>query len=131
MPWAHPGYGAEDVRGFLAVSGGTYLITEDDRPVGTVGFNRPDPSNRSSAIGYWLDAGHQGRGIMTAAVRGLCRYGFDALGLHRIELRAAPGNARSRAVAERCGFTEEGVARGAELVRGEFRDLVVYSLLAP
>ena len=56
---------------------------------------------------------------------------FDELGFHRVFIRAAPGNVRSRAVPERLGFVEEAVlreeARGA-VARG-FHDLVVYGML--
>ena len=50
--------------------------------------------------------------------------------LNRIEIRAAVGNARSRAIPERLGFHEEGTLREAELVEGVALDIVVYSMLA-
>ena len=50
--------------------------------------------------------------------------------LNRIEIRAAVGNARSRAIPERLGFREEGTLREAELVDGAALDIVVYSMLA-
>ena len=67
---------------------------------------------------------------MTAACRALVDHGFDALRLHRAVIRAATENAPSRAVAERLGFRLEGVEREAQLVNGEFVDLVRYALLS-
>lgn len=97
---------------------------------GVAGFTGVDWANRSTAIGYWLAADRQGRGAMTAAVRALARHALSAWGLNRVEIRAATGNARSRAVPERLGFTEEAVLRRAQQVGGRAHDLAVYSLLA-
>lgn len=87
--------------------------------------------NRKAAIGYWLSAPLQGRGLMTRAVRAMVDYGFGGLGLHRIEIRAAVDNRRSRLIPERLGFHQEGVARGAQKLYDRYLDLVVYSMLAP
>jgi ribosomal-protein-serine acetyltransferase len=129
MPWAHPDYGREDVERWLSAGDDAFLIVHDGAVAGTIGFNRPEPMNRSASIGYWLAADAQGHGIVTEAVRALTRHAFDN-DVHRIELRASPANLRSQAVAERCGFRFEGVAREAERVGGSFRDLRVYALLA-
>jgi len=55
---------------------------------------------------------------------------FGPLGLHRVELRTNPTNTRSRSVAQRLGFTQEGVLREAAAFPDERRDDVVYGLLA-
>lgn len=111
--------------------GAQFAIVREDRLAGTIGFHGINWANRSTSVGYWLAADAQGHGIVTAAVHALCDLAFRGWGLHRVELRAHPDNARSQAVAERCGFVREGVARQAERVGDEYRDLVVYSLLAP
>lgn len=100
------------------------------RIAGVVGFHAIDRQNLATTIGYWLAASYQGRGLMTSAVETLVGHAFDEWGLHRVELRAAPDNARSRAIAARLGFREEGHLREAERFGGEFRDLIVYSVLA-
>jgi ribosomal-protein-serine acetyltransferase len=130
MGWVHPGYGHADYDRWLAAEAVNFLIVRDGAVVGGIGLNRGDPQNLSTAIGYWLAADAQGHGVVTAAVRALAGHAFEALHVHRLELRAAPGNLRSQAVAERCGFRFEGVAREAEYIAGEFRDLRVYALLA-
>jgi ribosomal-protein-serine acetyltransferase len=53
-------------------------IVCDGRIVGAVGFHGVDWDHRSTSIGYWLDAGHQGRGIMTGAVRALIDHALTA-----------------------------------------------------
>lgn len=80
-------------------------------------------------IGYWLVADAQGQGLVTRAVRALTTYGFNVVGLHRMTIKAAVENTRSRAVAERLGFVQEGVLReGGNTGLGRV-DLVIYGLI--
>jgi ribosomal-protein-serine acetyltransferase len=97
---------------------------------GTIGFHRIDRDNRSTSIGYWIGAEFEGQGVMSAAVTELIRHAFGALQLHRVELQIAPDNERSRALAARLGFREEGLLRDAERFGEEYRDLLMHSLLA-
>ena len=97
---------------------------------GVVGYTDVDWDHRRAAIGYWLAAEHQGRGTMTAAVRALAEHALSVWGLNRVEVKAATGNVRSRAVAERLGFAEEATLRRAQQVGGRALDLAVYSLVA-
>jgi len=106
------------------------VITVDGAIVGMIGMHAISWPNLSTSIGYWLGESMQGRGIMTSAVSAYLDHSFRELGLHRLELRAAVDNARSRAIPERLGFTNEGVARGAERVGVRTLDLVVYSILS-
>lgn len=98
---------------------------------GVIGLHYIDRDNRRTEIGYWLGAPYQGLGIMTRACRAVVEYAFTVLGLHRIEIRCARGNRRSRAIPERLGFTQEGTIRQSAWLNDHFEDLVVYSLLAP
>ncbi|MEV7088779.1 GNAT family N-acetyltransferase [Streptomyces sp. NPDC093085] len=80
-------------------------------------------------IGYWTAREHRGRGYTTEAVRAVAHWSFTALGAGRLEWRAEVGNTGSRAVAERAGFTVEGVLRAAVFQQGTLRDAWVGSLL--
>ena len=100
------------------------------RIVGSVGYHAINRESNSTSIGYWLGEAHQGRGLMTRAVSALTDHAFDEWGLNRVEIHAAVGNVRSRAIPERLGFQEEGVLREYELVGDRYLDIVVYSLLA-
>ena len=102
----------------------------DGRICGCAGFPGVDWVARATSIGYWLADDHQGRGLMTRAVGALVDHALSDWDLHRVEIRAAAGNTRSRAIPERLGFTHEGVLREAELVGDDYQDLVVYGLLA-
>ena len=89
-----------------------------------------EPRARSAEVGYWLDAGFVGRGLVTRTVTALLDHAFGTLGLLRVGLRTTIDNTRSRSVAERLGFTQEGILREAAAFPDERRDLVVYGLLA-
>jgi ribosomal-protein-serine acetyltransferase len=107
------------------------IVAEQARIVGMVGFHGIDWQNRSSSIGYWLDEAQRGKGIMTAAVAAVVNHAFESWRLNRVEIRADVRNTRSRAVAERLGFREEGVLRQSYRVTdGRYSDDAVYSLLA-
>ncbi len=66
---------------------------------------------------------------MTRSAAALTTFGFETLGLHRIEIRADAANVRSRAVPERLGYTLEATLRDHRLSRGEFIDTVIYAML--
>lgn len=105
-------------------------VVVDGRIAGCAGFPIIESHAHVGIIGYWLAKEYEGRGLVTRAVDALIDHAFGELGLHRVEIRAATNNARSRAVPERLGFTEEGVLREADVVGDEYVDLAVYGLLA-
>jgi RimJ/RimL family protein N-acetyltransferase len=86
-------------------------------PVGAIGLHARDETMRE--VGFWMAPWARGRGIMTDAVRLACQWGFDELGLGRIEWWANVGNDASRRVAQKVGFTMEGTVRARLLHRGE------------
>jgi ribosomal-protein-serine acetyltransferase len=102
----------------------------DGAIIGVVGYHSVNWPHGSTTIGYWLAEQHQGRGLMTRAVRVLVDLAFGEWNLHRVEIRAATDNGRSRAIPERLGFREEGVQREAERIGERYLDLAIYGLLA-
>ncbi|HUQ23740.1 MAG TPA: GNAT family N-acetyltransferase [Gaiellaceae bacterium] len=80
-------------------------------------------------LGYWAAPERRGHGYVPRAVRLLCSWAFDELALPRMQLGTLPGNASSERVAEKCGFTREGVLRAWLDQRGERRDVTMWSLL--
>lgn len=119
-----------ETRDQLARDDGFQVCIAPDGPIlGMVGFHSISWGNRSTSIGYWLAEDHQGRGIMTTAVRALVDHAFDEWSLHRIEIHCAPANHRSRAIPERLGFREEGTLREAERIGERYLDGIVYGLL--
>lgn len=97
---------------------------------GAVGMHPVDWANRGVSLGYWVGEEFEGKGLIRAAVARVVHHCFLDLKLERVEIRAGVGNERSRAVAERLGFQLEGVFRHAQLVRGRYLDMAIYSQLA-
>lgn len=112
-------------RGFCA---GIFF---DDRLCGAIQHLNVDWPNRWTALSYWLDAAHQGQGIMTTCCRALIMHGFKAWKLNRITIECAVENTRSRAIPERLGFQLEGIVRGVERLHDHYADHAVYGLLRP
>jgi RimJ/RimL family protein N-acetyltransferase len=83
----------------------------------------------ATSVGYWLDSAAGGRGVMTRALQPLLDTVLDRCGMRRVGLGAEVGNTASRRVAERLGFTFEGVKRAAWMVGDRVEDHAVYSLL--
>ena len=80
-------------------------------------------------IGYWVSKNYRGRGLATAAVKALSQYGFETLGLRRIEATAFPHNAASHRVLDRAGFTREGELKGYHVKNGVLLDACMYGLV--
>ena len=89
-----------------------------------------DIAEGSAEVGYWCTPWARGQGVMTDAVAAICRWGFSALGLDRIEWAAGVGNYGSLAVAQKCGFQLEGTSRQGLMARGERYDGWWAALLA-
>lgn len=140
-PWAGKPPVLEETRSFLEASGRSWL-EGSELPVviavrqegqwhlaGAAGL-RIDAYTRSAEIGYWIDGGHEGRGLITKTAAALLDQAFGPLGVERVTLHTDPANERSRAVARRLGFVEEARLRQATAFPDERRDEVVYGLLA-
>jgi RimJ/RimL family protein N-acetyltransferase len=129
----------DDVRLFLATqeparAGGRALglVIADagtGELLGSVGLLGFDWDERRCEVGYWLASWARGRGAATSAVRLLAPWGLRELGLARVALHTTPDNEPSQRVAERAGFTREGVLRSFEERDGRRLDVVVFSLL--
>lgn len=89
-----------------------------------------DTHHRSAHVGLSLRPAARGRGLGVDAVRVLTRYGFDTLGLRRLQIETLSDNAAMIAIAERVGYRREGQLRASAWANGAFHDEVIYGLLA-
>jgi RimJ/RimL family protein N-acetyltransferase len=133
-------YGESDARAFLlarydalhAGSTAPFAIVsaaDDTQLLGSISLMRLAWQHARGEVGYWLARDARGQGHVTRAVRLICRWGFDTLGLERIDLLAGTGNAASQQVAQRAGFTREAILRSYMRGKGERQDMVAFGLL--
>jgi ribosomal-protein-serine acetyltransferase len=140
LPWCHPDYSMEESLEWILKcqrlwgDGLEYHFVVFDRLtetlVGGVGLNQLDPVNRLANLGYWVRTAWTGRGVATAAARLAARFGFEELGLIRLEITVALGNTASQRVAEKVGGACEGLLRKRLFINGQSEDALIYSLLA-
>jgi ribosomal-protein-serine acetyltransferase len=138
MPNLHDDYSVADSAGFIQGSlnrfaAGTEIaagIRKDGKLVGFVSLKSINAQHQCANIGYFLAATAQGGGLVTKSCRVMLDYAFDKLKLNRVDIYCAAENVKSRAVAERLGFTHEGTLRDAQWLHDKFVDLVVYGILA-
>jgi RimJ/RimL family protein N-acetyltransferase len=90
-------------------------------------FTAADPA--LAGVGYWLCRHARGQGTATAALRLVTRWAFGELGIERLHLITAPENLPSQRVAERAGFTQEGLLRAWLPTPHGRRDSLMFSLL--
>jgi ribosomal-protein-alanine N-acetyltransferase len=83
---------------------------------------------QNAYLGYWIDQGQQGRGLMTEAVALATSFAFGAARLHRIQAAIMPRNAASRRVLEKIGYREEGLALRYLQIAGQWEDHVLFAL---
>jgi ribosomal-protein-serine acetyltransferase len=138
LPWVDSAKTVEDSKAFIeealqkfaAGNGFETGIWHKGQFAGVIGLHYIDHANKKTSIGYWLGEQFQGLGLMTKACKAFIDYAFNELKLHRVEIRCAVDNKKSRAIPERLGFTNEGTIREAEWLYDHFVDHVVYGMLA-
>lgn len=85
---------------------------------------------QAAKLGFAVHPDHWGNGYATDAARTALEFGFEELGLHRVSAAVGPNNTASLTVVKRLGFMYEGRLRDHVFTNGEWRDSLLYSLLA-
>lgn len=108
----------------------TRAIVVEGVVAGSIGvFAQTDVYEKSAELGYWLSEEYWGQGIMTAAVRQICREAFARFDLLRIYAEPFAHNQGSRRVLEKAGFTCEGTMRNGVFKNGQVHSYCMYALL--
>ncbi|MBI5276416.1 MAG: GNAT family N-acetyltransferase [Burkholderiales bacterium] len=140
LPWVGGEQSIENSESWCRNSAANFLARKDlpflmfdtasGEYLGSTGLHRMDWGVPKAEVGYWCRSSMAGRGIVTEAVRAICEYGFEHLRAQRLEIVTDEANVASRRVAERCGFTLEGVLRHERRAPdGSLRDTCIYSRL--
>jgi len=102
---------------------------EQDKMIGRCVLFDYDHVNHRAEIGFMLNRNYWRQGLMRQALETVIHFGFEKLGLHRIEADVDPGNKGSLALLEKLGFEREGLFRERWLICGEWKDSVMLALL--
>lgn len=104
------------------------FFKENGALVGASGLHNPDWSVPKFEIGYWIRSSFSGQGFVTEAVEAISEFAFRVFKARRVEIRTSTKNVKSWQVAERAGFTLEGILRNHQRhVDGTLRDTKVYA----
>jgi len=108
-----------------------WAITLKNNPklIGIIGHYRIRPEHFRAEIGYMLLPEHQGKGIISEAIKEVVHYGFEVIKLHSIEAIIDPENFASEKVLQKNGFVKEAHLKENEFYDGRFLDTVIYSIL--
>jgi [ribosomal protein S5]-alanine N-acetyltransferase len=101
-----------------------------DECLGLVNYHDGHIRNKRADIGYIVNPARHGEGIATEALSAMLKFCFEELGLHRVQAFIHPDNAPSRALVEKFGFRSEGLLRDNLRVGEDWRDDILYALLA-
>jgi RimJ/RimL family protein N-acetyltransferase len=137
IPWP---YTEEDARAYIELcrigwrqgSPTNFAIVEAGDAVGAIGVRWLDGLDAGTAeVGYWMSPEARGRGLCSRALRLVSRWALEEAGAQRLQLRADEVNVASNRVAQKAGFTREGVLRSSRYNARLNRrvDFVMYSLL--
>jgi RimJ/RimL family protein N-acetyltransferase len=141
MPWAYPQATEEGTEAWCRRAASNFILREQfnfslylkgtDTCLGSCGVPRLKWPVPSFEIGYWLRTTSCGQGLMAEAVGAVERMCFELFKAVRVEIRCDARNVKSRRVAERAGYTFEGILRHEERApSGELRDLCVFAKIA-
>ncbi len=142
MPWARGDYTIEAAETYARRGSADFILRvnlpqvifrrSDGILIGSSGLHRIEWSVPSFEIGYWQHTAHIGNGYMTEAVNGLTAFAREHLHASRMVICCDTLNTRSRAVAERAGYTLESQMRNESREdNGELRHLFVFSKTWP
>lgn len=140
-PWAQAEPTQEDAEAYCRRGQSAFLartdlpmlafLKADQTFVGCFSLHRMDWEVPRFEIGYWLRASQQKRGLATEAVQGMAQLALQELQALRVEIHCNTENHASRKVAERTGFTLEGILRNYKrLANGQIADSCIYARLA-
>ena len=129
-------YTRRDARAFLAGATGAgsddtkLAIDVEGEAVGGIGvITGADVARFSGEVGSWLGEAFWGRGIMTAAVRGMSNYALGELDLVRLESPVFEWNPASMRVLEKAGYQFEGRLRKSVFKDGQIIDACIYAIV--
>ena len=139
LPWLDETTSIQDEIEFIhgqlirhqKTDGSLFLIWYQGRTiVGTLSVNQVDHGNQTGWIGYWLDRGHTGKGIMTRSVGAIVDVLLVSCGFNRVVIEIGVGNSASMAIPLRLGFREEGKSIERQWMYDRWVDSLQFAITA-
>jgi ribosomal-protein-serine acetyltransferase len=140
MIWCRSGYSPEDAAAFISNGISSWETKQrydlaihhgaTSTVLGSIGLSHLNWQHRCANVGYWVRSQWTNRGVARSAIGLAARFGFEQLGLTRLEFLIQPENIASLHAAKRAGAQEEGVLRRRLYLHGRHHDAVVLSLVA-
>ena len=137
MPWCHHKYSVEESEAWVtsrseswsSADEYSFIIysVESNELLGGVAINQINSIHKIGNIGYWIRKKALNKGVATKAVFLVSEFGFNTLGLNRLEIVTLPNNLASKRVAEKFGAKYEGIMQKRLLVHGSALDACMYS----
>lgn len=97
--------------------------------IGQVAYFLVDTNNHFAEIEYCISPSFQNRGYATEATKAVIGFGFEKIGLHKVQICRRSNNIRSGRVIDKCGFHFDSVLRDYFYFNGEYVDRLFYSIL--
>ena len=109
-----------------------YIVIDLDQPrfIGLIDIKSIDWNIPKAEVGYFMDSHYEGKGISGKALSIVIQHAAKEMGMRKLLIRTHTENQASKALAEKCGFQQEGIIRSDyKTSRGELVDLVYYGLV--
>ena len=139
LPWCHATYSREEAVAWVTSrpeawrKGIEYSFVIVDgssgRFLGGCGLNHINLQHRFANLGYWVRSGAAGKGIASAATLLVAQFGFEQVGLVRVEIVVDVDNTASQRLAVKVKASREGVARNRIVTGERISSAVMYSLV--
>ncbi len=105
------------------------ILRNNNKIIGTCGFNQIDFHNLRAEIGGELSTDYWGKNVALEAVTAIIKFGIDIMNLHSIEAKVSPQNRGAILLLEKIGFKKEAHFVDRLLFNGKFSDMAVYTLI--
>ena len=105
------------------------ILKETGECIGQIAYFLVDTKNHFAEIEYCIGTAFQGNGFATEAAKAVIAYGFDRIGLHKVQICTKEINPKSKRVIEKCGLTYEGMLRDYFFVDGGYIGRLYFSIL--
>ncbi len=114
----------------ITFCGWDLMLKSTKKVIGSCGYHSWYKPHLRAEIGYGLsNKRHKNKGYMKEAMDRIIDFGFNEMGLNRIEAFVSPDNAPSVKLMKRYGFVKEGILREHYKVKDEMMDSFAYGLL--